>query len=254
MAQEHALVPRAPTPEIPALLVAPGPEAPSIGGLFAFMRDAELRFDSLRMRLVDRTFGAAGEKVEAHELWLRTGRAKVVTRFDENASAGASRIWISDGATVRTFDTRSKTTSTRPVRERVRGATDPRLPAFGRVYAARTYLPPETLIETFVHPHGFCRNVLATGDLALLGTSRLDGREVYLVRSDHPRTTKVLTDRPDHWLEIAVDRLSGLIVLLIESVAGEVTRRAEATALEVDAPIPDTVFDLHLGSDARRIF
>ena len=85
------------------------------------------------------------------------------------------------------------------------------------------------MVDTFVHPHGFCRNVLATADLTLRGTARLADREVYVLRADHPRSTEVLTDRPDRWLELAVDRLSGLVLLLAEHVGDQLTRHAEVT-------------------------
>jgi hypothetical protein len=241
--------------QVPELVVAPSPEAPSLSELFTFMRDAESRFASLRMRLVDRTLGADGEQVEYHEVWLRhPGQAKVVTRFDELAAHGASRVWVSDGTTVRIYDSRSRTASARPVRNRVRGATDPSLPTFGQVHPVQTELPMESLPNTFIHPNGLCRNVLATADLSLLGTTRLNGREIFLLRADHPRTTKILIDRPDHDLEVGVDRFTGIVMLLIERVGEQVTRHAEVTALEPDAPIADAAFVLHVPEDAHTIF
>lgn len=253
MIESSALVPRHPGPA--ELVVAPAPDAPSLTELFRFMRDAELRFESLRLRIVERTVSAVGEREEWQDLWLRhPGRAKVVTRFDPLAPRGASRIWLTDGETVRSYDSRSRTASVRPVREPVLGITDPHLPDFGRVYRSRTPLPMESLVETFVHPHGFCRNVLATAALALRGTARLNGREIYLLRADHPRTTKLLTDRPDHWLEVGVDRLTGLVLLLVEHVGDQVTRHAEVASLELDAPIGDEAFVLHLSGDVRTIF
>lgn len=252
----RALAPRGPDAQrLPQLVVAPSPDAPSLGGLFTFMRDAEERFATLRMRLEDRTLGAAGERVEYHEVWLRhPGWAKVVTRFDALAAHGASKVWVSDGTTVRTYDSRSRTASRRPLRGQVRGVTDPRLPSFAQVYTPRTALPMESLVNTFIHPYGLCRNVLATADLALLGTARLNDREIYLIRADHPRTTKVLIDRPDHGLEVGVDRLTGVVMLLIERVGDQVTRHAEVTALEPDAPIAEQAFTLHVPEDAETIF
>ena len=158
-------------------------------------------------------------------------------------------VWISDGSTVRTYDGRSRTATTRPARPRAVGIEDPHLPPFGRAYRPLTQLPADGLVDTFVHPHGFCRNVLATADLTLRGTARLVGREVYVLRADHPRSTEVLTDRPDRWLEVAVDRLSGLLLLLAEHVGDQLTRHAEVTSLELDAPISDDVFVLHVSSD-----
>ncbi|HXR26414.1 MAG TPA: hypothetical protein VN771_01005, partial [Candidatus Baltobacteraceae bacterium] len=242
-ASPGALTLRAPQASVaPALVLPPAPDAPSLGELFTFMRDAERRFETLRMRLVERLQSAAGETVTTDEVWLHhPGRAKVVTYPDPDAPAGSGLVWVSDGSIVRTYDGRSHKATTRPVRQRAVGIEDPHLPPFGRAYRPLTQLPADTLVDTFVHPHGFCRNVLATADLTLRGTARLGDREVYVLRADHPRSTEVLTDRPDRWLEVAVDRLSGLLLLLAEHVGDQLTRHAEVTSLELDAPISDDV-------------
>ena len=255
-APSSALAPRAHEVSVaPALVLPPAPDAPSLGALFAFMRDAERRFETLRMRLVERVQAAAGETVTTSDVWLHhPGRAKVVAYGDADAPAGSGLVWISDGSTVRTYDGRSHTTTARPARPRAVGIEDPRLPAFGRAYRPLTQLPADTMVDAFIHPHGFCRNVLATADLTLRGTARLAGREVYLLRADHPRSTEVLTDRPDRWLELAVDRLSGLLLLLGEHVGDQLTRHAEVTSLELDGPISDDVFVLHVSSDVRSIY
>ena len=65
------------------------------------------------------------------------------------------------------------------------------------MYVPRTRLPAETLPDTFIHPHGYIRNVLLTGAVALIGTAMVQGREAFLLRADHPRSTDVLTDRPE---------------------------------------------------------
>ena len=239
-------------------IVALGPDAPSLAELFLFMRDAELRFETLRMRIEDRTYGTRGESLEISELWLRhPGHAKVVTRFagDTDGASRSFHVWITDEEHVRTYDARANVASVRPVRERVVGVTDASLPAFSRVYVARTDLPMETLVDTFVHPHGFSRNVLATARLELLGTITLaQGRGGFLLRAYHPRTTEVLTDRPDHWLEVGVDRATGLILMLVEHVGDQVTRDARVTQLQLDAPIGDDAFQLYLSPDVRMMY
>lgn len=60
------------------------------------MAQAELRFDSLRMRIVDRQVTSHGEESVTHEVWLRhPGFAKIVsTRGD--ASDGDYDVWVSD--------------------------------------------------------------------------------------------------------------------------------------------------------------
>jgi hypothetical protein len=239
-------------------IVALGPETPDLNELFLFMRDAELRFESLRLRIEDRTFGTRGEMVETSELWLRhPGRAKVVTRTgDESVSVSRDfRVWLTDREHVRTYDGRANVASVRPVRKLVAGATDPDLPPFSRIYVPRTDLPMETLVDTFVHPHGFCRNVLATARLELADEARLvDDREAVILHAHHPRTTEVLTDRPDHVLEVGVDRMTGLIVLLAEQIGDQVTRHAAVTELELDPPIGDEAFELYISDEVRQIY
>lgn len=240
-------------------IVALGADAPSFVQLFTFMRDAELRFDSLRMRIVDRRVTTTGPIEEVSEAWLRQpSQARVITRRAEpgqDALTGDYSVWLSDGSVVRTYDAVSRTASTRPARSRPAGLSDPDLPPYARVYTPRTLLPFETVVDTFLHPHGFCQNVLSTARLRLLGTTPLAGdREAYLLRADHPRTTEVLTDRPDRWLEVGVDRLTGAILLLTEHIADRVTRDAEVTDFEPDAAFADDVFQLHIASDVRSIY
>jgi len=57
-----------------------------------------------------------------------------------------------------------------------------------------TALPMETLPDTFVHPAGFCQNVLATGICAVLGTELVTEREAILLTCDHPRTIEMAGD------------------------------------------------------------
>ena len=236
-------------------VVAPPVDAPTMTDLFAFMADAELRFETLRMRIVDRTWTARGEESEISEVWLRhPARAKVLTRTGDDAPRSPSQIWVSDGRTVRTYETERDLLRERPVRDRPEGLTRDDLPAFARVYAPRTMLPMETLADTFVHPRGFCRNVLATGGLELLGTTERHGRETWLIRCQQPRRAEVLNDRPDRVVEVGVDRLSGLIVLLVERFGETVTRQAEVTDLTIDGPMSDEVFELHVPESARRLF
>jgi hypothetical protein len=242
------------TPSWPDL-VAPPDDAPSFEQLFRFMRDAELRFDSLRMRIADRTLTARGEETETIEVWLRhPGFAKVVG-VHGGGLRGTSTVWLSDGREIRTYDPRAEITSVRPVRPRPAGIGDPALPSFGRVYEPLTDLEMESLPETFIHPHGFCRNVLATAELRILGTIRLvRGRDAWLIRADHPRTTHVLNDRPDRWLEVGVDRVTGLILLLIEHVGDRTSRHAVVTLLDIDPTLGDDVFVLHSPRDATAMY
>ena len=246
-------------PQLPALRPPDQPtlptSTPEINDLFRFMAEAELRFESLRMRIVDQKMTTHGEETEAHEVWLRhPGSAKVISTRGAPLDRDFD-VWLSDGETVRTYDARSNLATTRRVPARPVGAADPDLPAYSKIYLPVTTLPAETLADTFVHPHGYCRNVLSTGAVTLLGTQLLaGGREALLLRCDHPRTSHVLTDRPDHWLEIGVDLQTGIIVLLAEHVGDQLTRHAAVTVLAIDEPIPDDVFHLYLSSDTRTLY
>ena len=75
-----------------------------------------------------------------------------------------------------------------------------------RVYEPVTALPMETLPDTFVHPAGYCQNVLATGAARSPGIDDRRGARGDLVECDHPRTIEMAADRPDFHDPIAVDR------------------------------------------------
>ncbi|CAN5686239.1 hypothetical protein BH24CHL8_BH24CHL8_08370 [soil metagenome] len=246
-------------PAVPAprpTVVALGPTAPRPVELFAFMAEAELRFSSLRLRIVERVWNARGEDVEITEVALRhPGYARVVRR---RAARGVDRdydVWVTDGQVVKTLDARSGTASVRPLSSRVSGATDPGLPDFARVRVAQTQLPPDTVAETFIHPRGLCRNVLATGLVTMEGSATLArDREAILLRCDHPRTSHLLNDRPDRWLEVGVDRGTGLLLLLADHIGDRLTRHAAVDDLELDPSLPDETFTVHLSDDVRMIY
>jgi hypothetical protein len=238
-------------PESPTL-----PEAtPPIGELFDFMAQAELRFETLRMRIVDRQVTTHGDEVVTHEIWLRhPGTVKVISTRGAS-SEGDYDVWVSDGETVRTYNAAGHTMTTRAARLGPVGAQDPSLPRHARVYGVQTALPAESLADTFVHPNGFCRNVLATGPISYRGSAALaNGREAILLRCDHPRVSHVLLDRPDHWIELGVDAQTGMILLLAEHVGDSITRHAEVVDVRLDENIPDSAFALHVSADTRRIY
>ncbi len=247
----------APTPETAAPEFPTLPSlTPTLDELFRFMAEAELRFESLRLRIEDRRVTTNGPATETHELWLRHPQhAKVISSRGGDGVEQDFEAWLSDGEQVRTFDRAANMATVRRLPRPPLGVTDPDLPPFSRIYVPLTNLPPESLADTFVHPHGYCRNVLSTGQVTMRGTAAMaNGREVLLVRSAHPRTTLVLTDRPDHCLEIGVDTQTGLILLLAEHVGPQTTRHAEVTSIGLDEPIPDSAFTLHLSSDVRVLY
>ena len=229
--------------------------APDLPTLYTFMREAELRFSSLRMRIADERISAKGEETETTEIWLRhPGMVKVI----QTRGNGMNRdfdIWLSDGETVQTYAARNNVaTRRRAPSPPVGAAGDGSMPFHAQVYLPVTPLPAETLAETFVHPRGFCRNVLATGATELVGTSVVAGREALLLHCDHPRTSHVLTDRPDHWLEVAVDFQTGMILLLAEHIGGRITRKGEVTSVNLDETILNSAFSLHISDDTVTLY
>jgi hypothetical protein len=228
---------------------------PEIRDLFRFMTEAELRFETLRMRIIDRRMTTHGDEVETHEVWLRhPGKAKVISTRG-GALERDYEAWVSDGNQVHTYDAKGNTATIRRLPVRPVGADDPELPSYAQIYLPVTTLPAETLADTFVHPNGLCRNVLSTGVVTRRGTQELaGGRESILLRCDHPRTSHVLTDRPDHWLEVGVDLQTGIILLLAEHVGESLTRHAEVETIAVDEPIRDDVFKLHISADTRVLY
>jgi hypothetical protein len=216
---------------------------PDVAGLFTFMRDAELRFQTLRLRIEETASTTRGQHLSIIETMLRhPGQARVTTSEPSRGTAANYEIWISDGEIVRTYSAPNKLGTQRPVRRPVVGLEDPDLPGMSTVYRAVTALPMESLPETFIHPAGFCQNVLATGRCWIAGTTDVADREAILVECDHPRTTEVATDRADHHFQVAVDRETGVISRLVETVGGLLTRDAIATSLIPDAPLPPSAF------------
>lgn len=217
---------------------------PDVPELFDFMRDAESRFATLRLRIDERRMTARGEQRTRTEVMLRhPGDARVLTSDPDQPIGGTYEIWISDGDLVRTYASAHRLGTQRPVRNRPRGLDDRDFPGAARVYEPVTGLPFETLAETFVHPAGFCQNVLATGRTFVTGTDVVNGREAILVECDHPRSTRLAGDRPDYHLSLAVDRELGIILRLTETIDGERTRQADAVEVAPDAPLPPSAFD-----------
>jgi hypothetical protein len=237
-----------------AEIVALDEGLPSLGRLFTFMRDAELRWGSLRMRIEERTFGSRGEQLVTMDVAIRHPRhARVVTSEANGTAAASHELWLSDGVTIWTYAAAHHLGTKRPIRNRPR-SLDGSFPGASRVYEPLTPLPMETLPELFVHPAGYCQNVLATGACRIAGTDRVGGREAIVVACDHPRTIERVADRPDFSLEIAVDRLDGVILRLVESIGGEVTRLAEVVHYQPDAPIPASFFEFEFPEGTTLLY
>jgi outer membrane lipoprotein-sorting protein len=225
-------------------VVALPPGQPTVSELFTFMRDAERRFETLKMRIEERTYGARGEQLVVMDIAMRhPGHARVVTTEPGGRATGHHELWISDGEIIRTFAAAHRLGTSRPVRNRPRGLDPREFPGWATVYEPITALPMETLAELFVHPAGYCQNVLATGDCWISSTDRVAGREAIVLECDHPRAVELTVDRPDYHVQVSVDRLDGIVLRLVESVGHEVTRIAEVVHIEPDAAIPPTTFD-----------
>jgi len=112
----------------------------------------------------------------------------------------------------------------------------------------------ETLPETFVHPAGYCQNVLATGRSRIVGLDEVGQREAIVVECDHPRTIEVVADRPDFRITLWVDRADGVILRLVESIAGRATRDARVTEYEPDAVLPPNAFDFRFPTGTTMLF
>jgi hypothetical protein len=235
--------------------VALRPGLPSVAELFTFMRDAELRFTTLRMRIEERLFATRGEQVVISEVAIRhPGHARVATFEAGGGTAGNHELWISDGSTVRTHVGRDKRGTERPIRNRPRGLDDRDFPGASKVYEPLTPLPTETLPELFVHPAGYCQNVLGTGRCWVAGTDVVARREAITLVCEHPRSVEWAADRPDYRIEIAVDRAEGLITRLVETIDGDVTRLATVLALDVDAPLPPDAFEFEFPEGTSILF
>lgn len=234
-------------PRRPELVALPADPLPSVAELFTFMRDAELRFETLRMTIEERTFTAAGEHLVRIDTVLRhPGQARVTTNAPGADPRGDYEVWISDGSTVRTYNGRRKLGTERPVRRAVVGVAGEEardLPGTARVYRPRTQLPMETLPETFIHPGGYCQNVLSTGDCVVVGLDEIADREVVILESAHPRTIELVADRPDFRIRMAVDRADGVILRLDESVGDVVTRDARVVEYDPNAVLTPNSFD-----------
>ncbi|HET7030328.1 MAG TPA: hypothetical protein VFI34_07440 [Candidatus Limnocylindrales bacterium] len=250
-----AVVGRRPRPELVAL---PADTLPSVAELFTFMRDAELRFGQLRLKIEERTFGVAGEQLAVIDVVLRhPDDARVTTTFPELGTRANYEIWISDGTTVRTYSAPNKLGTQRPVRPTVAGVSGRAsrdLPGPSRVYAPLTALPMETLPELFVHPAGYCQNVLSTGICRIVGLDDVAGREAIVVECDHPRTIEMNADRPDFRIRLAVDRADGVILRLEEAIGGRVTRDARVVEYAPDSPLSPNAFDFTFPTGTTMLY
>ena len=250
------LIPAGQAASVPsAARVALADDTPDLEQLFGFAREAELRVQALRMTIEERVVNAAGATTITHEIQLRhPGHARVTTKRSTEPLTRDYEVWVSDGETATTYSARTRVASRRRLRGRVVGSDAPDLPPFARGYQPLTRLPAGSLADAFIHPHGLFRNVLVTGPLAVVGVQQVAEREAIVVRAQHPRSAKVLVDRPDHSIDVGIGRDSGFVLLLSERIGEQVTRHAEVARLELDPTIFDSAFELKLPADTRRVY
>jgi hypothetical protein len=231
-------------------------ELPTVDELFTFMRDAELRFRTLRMRIEEHRFTARGEDVVTADVTLEhPGKAKVLSSLGAgDAAATDYDVWLSDGDTISAYTASRKVGTRRPMRPRPRGLGSRDFPGSAKVYTPVTQLPMESLPDLFVHPAGYCQNVLSTGDCRVSGSTIVAGREAVVLECDHPRAVEVAADRADFAVRIAVDRADGVILRLEESIAGAPTRDAVTVMYAPDAVLPPAAFTFRFPPDTTFIY
>ena len=86
------------------------------------------------------------------------------------------------------------------------------------------------------------------------GTDRVAGREAIVIECDHPRAVERYVDRPDYHVQVFVDRVDGVLLRLVESVGGEVTRDAEVIHFDPDAALPPTTFDFEFPEGTTLLY
>ncbi len=239
----------------PEVATLPGGTLPDVATLFTFMRDAELRFRTLAMRIEERTWGAEGESLRTHEILIRhPGLSRVTVRYADREMPRDHETWVCDDTRTRTWSAIHGVTTDRPVRRHLRGLESSSLPATSKVYVPVTRLPADSVVDVAVHPGTFLQNVLSTGAIEVRGRTRVADREAIELACLHPRTARVAADRPDHVVVVAADTALGVISLLEERLGDRVVRRSEATSIETDIEIPDAAFAIAVPTDARRVY
>ena len=236
-------------------LVALRDELPAVAELFTFMRDAELRFRTLRMRIEEHAATTRGEELSVLDLMLQhPGKARILTTRPAEGTRDSYEVWLTDGETVWTYVASRRLGTKRPARVPVRGTDGKDLPGRARVYLSVTPLQMESLPELFVHPGGYCQNVLGTGSCRVTGTTEVAGRHAIVLECDHPRAVELVADRPDFSVRIAVDQLDGVILRLEESIGGRVTRDAVVTSYLPDVTLPPAAFDFAFPAETTVLY
>ena len=244
-----------PSQRRPRIVALPAGGLPDVDTLFTFMRDAELRFRTLRLRIEERTWGATGEALLIHEIVIRhPDRVRVTVRHADLDMPRDYETWALDAGTIRTWSAIHGVRTERPTRRRIVGLESSTLPATSQIYRPLTQLPVDSVAEVSIHPANYLQNVVSTGTVRVVGLTRVAGREAVLVEALHPGSARIAADRADASIGLAADAALGIISFLEQRIGDRVVRRAEATSIEPDADIPDSLFDVAIPATARRIY
>ena len=221
-------------------------DLPTVAELFDFMRDAEPRFATLRMRIEDRTLDARGERRrgDGRRCSAIPARPRCTTAGPGDGSAADYEVWISDGELVRTYASAHRLGTQRPIRNRPRGLDDPDLPGTSKVYEPVTALPDGDPAR-HVRPPGRLLPERA-GDRALPGHRHRPRRRS---RGDPARVRPPTHDRAARrppglpHLDRGRSRRPGSSCAWSRSIGGESPATPRSSSSQPDVPLPPAAFD-----------
>ena len=201
------------------------------------MRDAELRFETLRMRIEEHAWTTRGEELAVLDVLLRhPGERQDPDLADPaDGAEGSYEVWLSDGdhgPDVRRF---AQARDPAPVRPIVRRPDGRDLPGRSRVYRPGHAAADGVAAGPVRPPRRATARTCSGPALRRDRDDRVAGREAIVLECDHPRTDRggrgpARTSR----MRIAVDRLDGVILRLEESDRRPVTRDAIVTDLPAE--------------------
>ena len=193
---------------LPAVAALPA-GLPSVSDLFDFMRDAELRFATLRMRIVERdaTAPRRGRDRSSDVLLRHPGDARVTTSRPGEVARRDYEIWISDGDLVRTYAAAHRSArSDRSATGRA-ASSDRDFPGTSQGLRAGDRAPDRDAARHVRPPGRLLPERARDGPLPLTGTDdrrRPRGDPPELRPSAHDRARRATG--PTTTLELAVDR------------------------------------------------
>ena len=221
-------------------------DLPTVAELFDFMRDAELRFGTLRLRIEERAQTARGEEL-THDGRHPPPPGRRARSRPPGRRGRQGRVRDLDLRRRSRPDLRERPSASAPsgpIRNRPRGLDDRDFPGPSRVYEPVTALPdgdparhlrpprrllPERPGHRSVHGHA-------------ARTSSRDARRSCSSATTRGRPSSPATGPTSTSRSRSIAR-PACILRLVESIGGVVTRDAEVVELRPDAPLPPTAFD-----------